>query len=167
MVQTICARGWEAASSETSGGDLAVQSPEPDIDNIPGEQSMGFPPAGAMIIEYLAPRELAPVEVAAPSPARVIPDPLRRVGDHQVRLGSRQHRGDIGSTGAVAAANPVVAQQPDAARPSDRLIGYFRDAVGIGQTTRSQTAQHIVQPIRLEADQTEIEIGGAERLQQL
>ena len=103
----------EAASSETSGGDLAVQSPEPDIDNIPGEQSMGFPPAGAMIIEYLAPRELAPVEVAAPSPARVIPDPLRRVGDHQVRLGSRQHRGDIGSTGAVAAANPVVAQRPE------------------------------------------------------
>ena len=65
----------EAASSETSGGDLAVQSPEPDIDNIPGEQSMGFPPAGAMIIEYLAPRELARLRLRRPRQPGSYPTP--------------------------------------------------------------------------------------------
>ena len=105
----------EAARRETGGDDLAVQGPEPHIGGIPGEQSIGFPPVGAIVVEHLAVRELAPAEVAARPPARVVTDPVRRIGDHQMRLGSRQHRGDIGRAGAVAAANPVVAQQPDVA----------------------------------------------------
>jgi hypothetical protein len=39
------------------------------------------------------------------------------------------------------------------------LIGYFRDAVRIGQTARPQTRQDVFEPIRLETDQAEIEIG--------
>jgi hypothetical protein len=59
----------------------------------------------------------------------------------------------------------VVAQQPDVARATDRSIGHLRDAVGIGQTARSETRQDGFEPVRLEADQTEIEIGGPELLE--
>ena len=62
-------------------------------------------------------------------PARVIADPVRRIGDHQVRLRSHQRWHNIGGAGAVAAANPVVPQQPNVAAASDRLIGYLRNAV--------------------------------------
>jgi hypothetical protein len=81
-----------------------------------------------------------------------------------MRLGSGQHLGDIGRVGAVTTANAVVSQQPDVAEPSNRLIGAFRDAVGIRQTARSQTGQDGFELIRLEADQAEIEIGEPELL---
>jgi hypothetical protein len=42
------------------------------------------------------------------------------------------------------------------------LFGYFRDAVRIGQTARTQTGQYVFEPIRLEADQVEIETGKLE-----
>ena len=57
----------------------------------------------------------------------------------------------------------MVSQQPYVAAPSDRLIGYFRDAVRIRQTARSQTGQDVFELIRLEADQIEIETGELER----
>src|SRR5205814_554657 len=87
----------------------------------------------------------------------IIVDAIRRIGDHQVRLRSRQHRLDIRRTGAVAAADPVISQLPYVAGLSDRVFGYFRGAVGIGQTARSQTSQNVLEPVRLEAGQLEIE----------
>jgi len=42
------------------------------------------------------------------------------------------------------------------------LIGYFRNAVRIGQTTRSQTGQNGGELIALEADQIEVETGELE-----
>ena len=41
--------------------------------------------------------------------------------------------------------------------PGDGMIGYFRDAVGIGQTARPQPGQDLFEPMRLEADQIEVE----------
>ena len=72
----------EAASSETGGRDLAMQSPEPDIGDIPGEQRIGLLPVGAIVIEYLALRALADTAAAARSPRRIVVDPVRRIGDH-------------------------------------------------------------------------------------
>ena len=73
-----------------------------------------------------------------------------------MRLRSRQHLRDIRRAGAVTAANPVVPQQPYVAEPSDRLIGHFRNTVGIRQTARSQRSEDGLELIRLEADQVEV-----------
>ena len=91
------------------------------------------------------------------SPGRIIADPIRGIADHQLGLRSGQHQLDIRRVGAVATAGAVVSQPPDVAGPSDRLIEDIRDAVGIAQTTRPQTPQDLVKPIRLKADQIEIE----------
>ena len=127
----------EAATSQPGSEDVAVQRPEPHIGRVSGKQGVGFPPVGAIVVEHLALSEPATTEMAARSPARVVGDPVRRIGDHQMRLGSCQQGGDIGGAGAVAAANSVLAQQPDVAGPSDRLIGDCWDAVGICQAVRA------------------------------
>ena len=82
-----------------------------------------------------------------------------------MRLRSCQDWRDIRRAGAVAAANPVLSQQPSVAGPGDRLIGDFRDAVRIRQTARLRIGQDGFELIRLEADQAEIEVGELERLQ--
>ena len=51
----------------------------------------------------------------------------------------------------------MVSQQPSLAGPGDGLIGYRRDIVGIGKTARPQTGQDVFKPVRLEADQFEVE----------
>ena len=86
-------------------------------------------------------RKLAGTEAAVRSPGRLVADPVRWIGDHQVRLRSSQYWRDIRRACTVAAANPMVAQLPHVAAPSDRLIWDFRDAVRIGQTARPQTGQ--------------------------
>src|SRR5439155_6973882 len=108
-------------------------------------------------VEHLALRERAGTDATTRSPTRIIVDPIRRIGDHQIRPRSCQHRLDIRCTSAIAAANPVVSREPYIAGPSDRVFGYFRDAVGIAQTARSQTGQDVFKSVRLEADQFEIE----------
>ena len=82
-----------------------------------------------------------------------------------MRLRARQHWRDVDRAGAVTAANPMVAQHPYVAGPSDRFIGYLRNAVGIRQTARSQTRQDGLQLIRLEADQANVEAGESELLE--
>ena len=57
----------------------------------------------------------------------------------------------------------MVSQYPNVAAPRDGLIGGLGDAVRIRQTARSQTGQDLCEPIRLEADQVEIETGKLER----
>src|SRR5580692_4917815 len=152
----------QPASREIGDDDVAVQSSVPGIGDIPGEQRIRLPPVGAVVVEHLALRQLAGTEAAARSPGRIVADAIRRIGDHQMRPRSRQHWRDIRRARAVAAADPVVSQQPYVAEPSDRLFGYFRDAVRIGQTARTQTGQYVFEPIRLEADQVEIETGKLE-----
>jgi hypothetical protein len=102
----------EPTSSQAGGGDLAVQRPEPDVSDIPGKERIGLLPVGAIVVEHLAPRQPAPApaEITARPPLRLIADPVRRIGDHQGRLGSSQHLRDTGHVGAVAAAKPVVSQ---------------------------------------------------------
>ena len=97
------------------------------------------------------------VAAAVRSPGRVVSDPVGWIGDHQVRLRSGQHQRDISCVGAITAANQVASHLPYIAEPSYWLIGYFRDAVGIAQTTRPQTPEDLVKAIRLKADQIEIE----------
>src|ERR1700730_796748 len=52
----------------------------------------------------------------------------------------------------------MAVQQPPVADPGYRSIGYFRNAVGISQTVRSQTGQDGFELIRVKADQIEIEM---------
>jgi hypothetical protein len=155
----------QPASRQTGGDDVAVHRPVPDISDISREQRICLPPVGAIVVEHLAPRELAGTAAAACSPGRVVADPIGRIGDHQVRLRSRQYQLDICRAGTVATADPVVAQEPHVAGPSDGLIESFRDAVGIGQTARPQAGQYLLQPIRLEADQVEVETAELEKTQ--
>src|SRR4051794_2567488 len=142
----------QPAGRQVGTHDIAVQRSVPDISDIASKQRIGLPPVGAVIVQHLAPRQLAGTEATARPPGGIIVDPVRRIGDHQVGLRSGQHRLDIRRVGAVATADPVVVQQPYVAGPSDRLIGYLQDGVGIGQTARSQAGQDLVEPVRLEAD---------------
>src|SRR6516162_526567 len=76
----------QPASRQTSGNDIAVQSPVPDIGDIAGKQRIGLPPVDAIVVEHLAPRQGAATAAAARSPGRVVGNPVRRIGDHQGRL---------------------------------------------------------------------------------
>src|SRR6516162_1485378 len=155
----------QPASRQAGGDDVAVHRPVPDISDISREQRIGLPPVSAIVVEHFPPRELAGTATAARSPGRVVADTVGRIGDHQIRLRSRQHQLDICRAGTVATADPVGAQEPHVAGPSDRLIESFRDAVGIGQTARPQAGQYLLQPVRLEADQVEVETAKLEKTQ--
>jgi len=135
----------QPASRQTGGDDVTVHRPVPDISDISREQRIRLPPVSSIVVEHLSPRELAGTAAAARSPRRVVADTVWRIGDHQVRLRSRQHQLDIGRAGTVATANPVGAQGPYVTEPSDGLIGNFRDTVGIGQTARPQAGQYLLQ----------------------
>src|SRR5215471_1006912 len=155
----------QPASRQIGADHVAVEGSVPNISDISGKQRIGLPPVAAIIVEHLALREVAGPDPTTRAPARIIVDPVRRVGDHQVRHRSSQHRLDIGRAGAVATTDPVVSKQPDVARPSDWVIGYFREAVGIGQTARSETGQDLFKLMGLEADQIEVETTELEILQ--
>jgi len=144
------------AGAKIGGDNIAAQGAEPHIGNISGEQRISLAPVGAIVVEYLALRQIARTLLPARSPGRVVANLVRRIGDHQVRPRSRQHGCDIHRAGAVAAADPVVAQQPHITQLTYRLFQQFRNAVGIAPTIRSQVAQVFVQLIRLEADQIEV-----------
>ena len=102
----------QPAAGQIGGDNVTVERPVPDISDIPGEQRISLSPVGAIVVEHLSLRELAPANLAARPPARFIADPVWRIGDHQMRLSSGQHLRDIGRVGAVATANAVVSQQP-------------------------------------------------------
>jgi hypothetical protein len=55
----------QPVSGQIGGNDIAVQSPVPDISDIPREQRIGLPPVGAIVVEHLAAGELE----AGPAPA--------------------------------------------------------------------------------------------------
>ena len=149
----------QSAGGEIGGHDIAVQSTVPDISDIAREQCIGLTPVGAIIVEHRALREIAGADAAARSPGGVVTDAIRRIGDHQMRLGTGQHLRHIRGAGAIAATHPMRSQQPHIAEPGDRVLRRLRDAVGIRQTARSQPGQERFELVRTEADQTEVEAG--------
>src|SRR5215470_8724486 len=76
----------QPAGRQAGGDDIAVQCSVPDIGDVAGEQRIRFSPIGAIIVEYLASGERAGAETAARSPGRLIADPIRRIGDHELGL---------------------------------------------------------------------------------
>src|SRR6267378_2660634 len=64
----------QPAGGQAGGDDIPVQSPVPNIGDIPGEQRIRLPPVGAIVVEHLALRQLAGVVVAARSPGRLVAD---------------------------------------------------------------------------------------------
>ena len=96
----------EPAIAQVGGDNVAVQRAVPHIGDIAGKQRIGLLPVGAVVVEHFAARQPAATVIARCSPGRVVLDAIRRIGDHQVRGRSRQHRSDIGFARAVAAANP-------------------------------------------------------------
>src|SRR6516162_3405152 len=145
------------AGDQIAADHVAVERPVPHISDIAGKQRIGLPPVGAVIVEHLALRELAGTDPTARAPGWIIADPIRWVAHHQMGLRSRQHRLDIRRNGAVTTADAMVSQQPNVAGLSDGLIGDIRDAVGIAETARPQTSQDLVEPVRLESGQSEVE----------
>src|ERR1700730_16418735 len=68
----------QPASRQTGGNNVTVQSPGPDVGDIAGEQRVGLPPVGPIVVEHFALRQLAGTKAAARSPGRVVSDPIRR-----------------------------------------------------------------------------------------
>ena len=121
----------QPAAGQTGGDHLTAQRAGPHVSDIARKQRIGFAPIGAIIVEHRSPRQPASAKLAACPPRRIVFDPVRRIGDHQEQLGSGHHWRHRHRVGAVAAANPVVSQQPDVTRSSDRLLGNIGNAVGI------------------------------------
>jgi hypothetical protein len=113
----------QPASRQIDADDFAAQRSVPDIRDIASKQCLGLPPVGAVVVEYFALRQLAGTEMAARSPTRIIVDAIRRIGDHQIGLRSRQHRLDIRRIRTIPAADPMISQQPYAAGLSNQVFG--------------------------------------------
>jgi hypothetical protein len=65
----------QPASRQVGTHDIAVQRSVPDISDIASKQRIGLPPVGAVIVQHLAPRQLAGTEATARPPGRIIVDP--------------------------------------------------------------------------------------------
>src|ERR1700730_10537956 len=64
------------------GGDyMGVQCAVPGIGDTPGEERIRLAPVGAVVVEHLAPREIARALAPARSPGWVVADAIRRIGD--------------------------------------------------------------------------------------
>src|SRR5438477_2190152 len=75
----------QPASRQIGADHVAMQRPVPDISDISGKQCIGLPPVGAIIVEHLALREITGADPTPGAPTRVVGNPVRRIGDHQVR----------------------------------------------------------------------------------
>src|ERR1051326_6618337 len=96
------------------------------------EQRPRCRPVGPLVVSDLA----GPTRVAQPAidpPGGAVFDPVGRVGDHQLRLLSSQHRLDGRLVGAVAADEPVGAHAPDVTCDAHRPLGDVRDLVLVGE----------------------------------
>ena len=58
-----------------------------------------------------------------------------------MRLDAVQDLLDDRRIGAVAADEPVLAEEPDVARPADGSLGRLRDLVGIGEAGRAEAGE--------------------------
>src|SRR5262249_35557800 len=58
-------------SRQAGGDDISMQRTVPDISDIPGEQPIGLPPVGTIIIENRALREIPGPDPATRTPARI------------------------------------------------------------------------------------------------
>src|SRR5436190_10590062 len=69
----------QPAAGQIGSDNVAVQRSEPDVSDIPGEQRISRSPVGAIVVEHLSLRELAPAKLAPRPPARFIADPVGRI----------------------------------------------------------------------------------------
>ncbi|WP_352966166.1 hypothetical protein, partial [Mesorhizobium sp. M1312] len=104
------------------------------------KQRPGFTPVGTIVVQHLAFCQI--IAFAEPlSPGRVIADAIGRIGHKQVRLHTIQRPLHVGRVGAVAANQPVPAEEPDIAGEGGWLLRRVRDLIRIGQPGRAQAGQ--------------------------
>jgi hypothetical protein len=65
---------------------------------------------------------------SAVPPCRIIFDPIRRVGDHRVRLDAAEHALDVRRDRAVAAEETMPPEDPQITRLRHRVLGSRRRA---------------------------------------
>ena len=133
----------EAASLEALGDGRRMQRAMPDVGDFAGEERPGLAPVGAVVIQHLAGAAGARGTCLVP-PRRIVLDPIRRIADHQQRGHVAEHTLDVGRDRGVAAEQPVRPEQPEIARPADRVRGGLRDLVlafaGISRRRRAGQA---------------------------
>ena len=118
----------EAGGLQALGDGRRVQRAVPDVGDVAGEQRPGLAPVGAVVVQHLAG---APGRGGAGlvPPGRVVLDPVGRIADHQQRGHPAEHPLDVGRHRGVAAEQPVRPEQPEIARPADRVDRRLRDLV--------------------------------------
>ena len=96
----------------------------------------------------------------------VVVDEIRWIGREQDRLLAVHDADDVIGLGAVAAQQPVIAEQPQIARARHRVQRRLGDDVFAGKAVALvERRQQPVQVLALEAGEIEIEAGGVQRVQ--
>ena len=83
---------------------------------------------------------------------------VRRVGVHQLDRGAGQQPVDVLGLAAVAAEQPMVAENPQVARLRDRLVGRLGHLVRIGQPLLHARVEQLRQLVLREAEQLQVEV---------
>jgi hypothetical protein len=91
-----------------------MQRAMPDVSNIAWEQRPCVAPVGAVIVLDLA-GALGMTDPSPVPPGRIVLDPVRRIGDHQLRRNTAQRCSDSRCRSAVAAHQPMSSKPPDIA----------------------------------------------------
>src|SRR5207248_761982 len=106
----------------------------PDIGHIAGEQGPGLSPIAAVVVRDLATRKVAADTEACPlAPCRLVAHAIRRIGHHKMWLDAVEHAVDGSSIGAVAADEPMGAEEPEVAIAAHGLQRNVRYGIGIGE----------------------------------
>ena len=110
----------EAGGLQALGDGRRVQRAVPDVGDVAGEERPGLAPVGAVVVQHLAGAPGRGRAGLVP-PGRVVLHAVGRIGDHQQRGHAAEHPLDVGRHGGVAAEQPVRPEQPEVARPADRV----------------------------------------------
>ncbi len=105
----------EARRDQALGHRRGVQGAVPHVCDVAGEQRPGLAPVRPVVVRHLA-HALRVAQPRPVAPGRVVFHAVGWVGHHQVRAHAVQRALDRRCVGAVAADQPVAAQQPDVAR---------------------------------------------------
>ncbi|CUH71723.1 hypothetical protein TL5120_01513 [Thalassovita autumnalis] len=154
----------EACDFEAFGDCGCMQGAMPDVGDVAGKQPPGFAPVGPVIIQHLA-GALSLGGARLVAPARVIFNTVWRICRHKEGCYPVQDALYIRGDGAVAAEQPVVAEDPEIAGAADRILGSFRHIfltlLGTGAVLKA--GHQCVEFIVGEARQAKVEL----RLQQV
>ena len=118
----------EAGGLEALGDRRRMQCAVPDVGDVAGEQRPGLAPVGAVVVQHLS-GALGAGGTGLVAPARVVLHPVGRIADHQQRGHPAEHPLDVGRHRGVAAEQPMRSEQPEIARPADRVDRRLRDLV--------------------------------------